>query len=451
MNPFKDQVVTVAGSGESGLGALRLLGRLGAKRRCTSQTINKEARDFFKKEKITFEEGNSVSFLDKTRYLIVSPGVKPESPLVKHALRRHIPVISEVSLAARFAQGPWLAITGTNGKTTTARLLWEMLRLEGPCDLCGNIGKSFSRSVFFHPEPITRVVELSSFQLHFSDHLGSRMGAILNLQPNHLDWHPNEEDYFLSKLRLAVGLRTGGELILNADDPGLMERTEPFQARDKEYFSSNEVKRGVFVRDGCCFESNAEGVSLAADLGNSLLKGAHNHLNISAAVLMARRMGVSKPSIQQAIDRFKPIAHRLEWLGEVEGIRFVNDSKSSNLESTLAALRSMPERVFLIAGGRAKQNDFTSLNEWGQKLGGLFLYGESASLMERQLKGLPSFRARRFDAAVNEAIKRASAGDTVLLSPMAASFDQFKSFEERGNAFKKIFKALKRKEKDFFD
>jgi len=293
---------------------------------------------------------------------------------------------------------------------------------------------------------IPRVVEVSSFQLKFIDRFKPNVAVILNLSPNHLDWHPNLKDYYASKLRIARNLTSKDTLILNADDKLLVRYTRLMKAR-KVYFSKDSLKEGV-TSDGKAVYSVHRGKKRKiADLARCLLKVDHHLENIMAAVQASLTMGISSKKIQQTLDEAKPLKHRLESLGQTQGIQFVNDSKSTTVKSTLAAIRRYDKDIVLIVGGKSKQKAYRNiLSEMKRRVSYLVLYGEARNFLKSEFKDFsPKLSVSTFEDAVHRAFRKARSGQTLLLSPMCSSFDQFASYEERGEAFRDIFKELKEK------
>jgi UDP-N-acetylmuramoylalanine--D-glutamate ligase len=446
-NPFAGKRVTVIGAGESGLWAAKLLARAGARVRLTSRDpIPAPARRLLLRLRVPFEEGaHTPAFLADTEIVVPSPGVRPSSPPLVLARRKGWRVASELEAAAAFVRGRWIGVTGTNGKTTTSSLIAAMLKNAGPCDLCGNVGRALSRSVLEKGPRIPRVVEVSSFQLHASRAVRPTVAVILNLRPNHLDWHRTLAEYYGAKLKLIRNLGPRGTAVLNADDPTLMRLASRVRVR-KLLFSRGPLEEGLFLRGGAIVRRSRGREETVADLGRLKLVGPHNAENVLAATGAALAFGVGRPAIQKALDRFRPLHHRIEPVGRAGGVTFVNDSKSTTVDSTRAALESFGGRIVLLAGGRAKEKNYrTLLPLLKRRVACLVLYGEARKLLARQLRGFPRVvTVERFRDAVERAFREVRPEGTLLLSPMCASFDQFRSYEERGEAFRRIFNELKR-------
>lgn len=439
------RAVTVIGAGESGIASAKLLHRLKARVRVSSVgALPAGFARWCDRFKIPYETGeHRPAFLAGSRLLVVSPGVKPTSPVIRYAEQHKIPVWSEIELAWRAARGKMAAVTGTNGKTTTSTLLWEMIRRHRPCHLCGNIGNSLAASVLEKGPAVWRVVEVSSFQMKYIDRFRPDAAVVLNLSPNHLDWHEDLEDYYSSKLRVARNLTRRQTAVLNADDPELLKRTARLKSK-KTHFSLKPLRDGLTVENGVLLQVKAGKKRRISDLRRFRLKGEHNLANAMAAAGAALSLGVPAKAIQAALDAAKPLPHRVEEIGQVRGVRFVNDSKSTTAMSTAAAIRGFQPGVILVAGGRRKQKSFQEVfPEVKKRVAKIVFYGEAAESMNREFG---FFKNRsvvgNFEAAVRKAFESAAPGQVLLLSPMCSSFDQFSSYRERGDAFRRIFKSV---------
>ncbi len=442
---LKGRIVTVIGAGESGIASAKLLDRLGARVRVSSTgELPQGFARWCERRGIEVEAGeHTAAFLDPSALIVVSPGVKPSSFVIRHAVRRRIPVWSEIELAARLCKGKIAAVTGTNGKTTTSTLLWDMVRRHRPAHLCGNIGNSLAASVLEKGPKVWRVVEVSSFQMKYIDSFRPDAAAVLNLSPNHLDWHPDLKDYYRSKLRVAVNQTPRQTAVLNADDATLRRESTGLRSR-RSWFSLKPLEDGFTIENGWIVEKRRGRARRVADLKRFRLKGAHNIQNALAAAAVARALGVPAPAIQAAIDAAKPLPHRVEELGQAGGVRFVNDSKSTTAMSTAAAIRGFDSGVVLVAGGRRKQKSFKEVfPEVRKRVASVVFYGEAAESMDREFRFFKKRRVvRNFEAAVRAAFRAASPGQVLLLSPMCSSFDQFASYRARGDAFRSVFRSI---------
>lgn len=350
-------------------------------------------------------------------FLVKSPGVAAQAEPVAAARARGIPVVSEIELGARLLSNPLLGVTGTNGKTTTTALLGTMLEAAGvPVEVAGNIGRPLTSLAGAVEDRAWVVCELSSFQLEDVVTLRPRIAVLLNLEPDHLDRHGTFEAYATAKLRVFENQADGDVAI---------------------------VPRGFGPVPG-----SARRVEFAADdplPAEPRLPGAHNRENAAAAVAAAREVGIDSVSIAGALRAFAGVEHRIELVAELGGVRYVNDSKATNVAAALRALASFPgARLHVILGGRGKRESYAPLVDALAEGDRVYLIGEAAEEIARALVGarLPVIRSGTLEVALADAAKAASAGDVVLLSPACASYDQFESFEHRGEEFRRLVANL---------
>lgn len=456
------RTVGVIGAGESGAASAKLLQRQGARVRVSSVgELPADFKRWCESHHISYETGaHTEAFLRPCDLLIVSPGVKPTSPVIQGGLRRRTPVWSEIELAGRLARGKIAAVTGTNGKTTTSTILWEMIRRHRACDLCGNIGKSLAASVLEKGPAVWRVVEVSSFQMKYIDRFRPDVAVVLNLSPNHLDWHPDLKDYYQSKLRIGKNQTRRQALVLNADDAVLRKEASRLKGR-KVFFGLTDAVSGRSSRAAAALGAktargnvtveNGEIVELfngkkrqVANLKRFRLPGRHNVQNALAATAAALALGVSRKAIQGALDAVRPLPHRVEEIGQARGVRFVNDSKSTTAMSTAAAIRGFDRGVILVAGGRRKQDSFREVYpEVRERVDKIVFYGEAADSLHGEFGFFKNRTVvRDFEGAVRRAFASAVPGQVVLLSPMCSSFDQFSSYRDRGDTFRRIVEKI---------
>jgi len=380
--------------------------------------------------------------------IIPSPGVPQNMPLLIAARAERIPIWSEIELAWRFLQGRLLAITGSNGKTTTTSLIGHILETAGiPAQVAGNIGTPLISRVEASSERVVTVAEVSSFQLEAIEAFRPNIALLLNLTPDHLDRHASLEEYSRAKGRIFENQTEGDAAILNADDAAAAQyapaRPEVFWFSRTKRVASGAFMRGneiVFRRDG------AETVLLRReDIG---LRGGHNVENVLAAAAAAFLAGVNPAAIAAGVRTFAGVEHRLEFVAEVNGVSFYNDSKATNVDATLKALDAFPGNLLVILGGKDKGSDYTLLREALQQRARLaLLIGAAAEKIGAELAGaLPMERTATLERAVHIAFERARPGDTVLLAPACASFDQFDNYEHRGRVFKQLVRLLKQQE-----
>jgi len=447
---LKNKRIAVVGLGKSGFAAAKFLvvkkARLTVTDSSRAPEVLKNAR-VLQKLNVPVETGrHTASFIEKAELVVTSPGVPKHSfPLVL-AKKKRIPVIGEVELASYFCRGIVVAVTGSNGKTTTSHLISQALAEAGrPSVLCGNVGVSFLDFIPKIKKKTVVVLELSSFQLEDSPSLRPKVAVVLNIGRNHLDRHGTLQKYIQAKERIFSNQRQEDFTILNYDDP-LVRRMAKKTRAQVIFFSKRPLAKGVYLKDGQMIADIRNRNRLLIIPARFRLKGAHNIENILGAVAVAAILGLPQEKLQRSLDRFEALEHRIEPLGGCGGVQFVNDSKSTTVESTKAAILSLSTPVILIAGGKDKGADFGGLERLlKDHVKQVILYGEARKKIAEAWKRYRSTRmTERFEEAVRLAYESASPGDTVLLSPMCTSFDQFGSFEERGDAFKEIVGQLKR-------
>ncbi|MBJ7520001.1 MAG: UDP-N-acetylmuramoyl-L-alanine--D-glutamate ligase [Solirubrobacteraceae bacterium] len=369
--------------------------------------------------------------LEGARAVVKSPGVPREAPVVAAALARGIPVIGELELAWRCLPNPFYAVTGTNGKTTTVELLGAMLRAAGgPVAVAGNVGRPLSALVGELPGSAPVVCEASSFQLEDTDAFAPEAAALLNVEPDHLDRHHTFEAYRAAKLRVFAHQLPGDIAVL----PAGFDDTDVGGAAARVRFGVGGV---LDDRAGHLWWDDTPLIA-HRDLR---IRGAHNRANAAAASAIALSRGVPAEAVREALQTFPGVEHRLEEAGSVDGVLYINDSKATNVASTLVALRAMADEgdesrgVHLILGGQGKAQDFTPLREPASACAGIYLIGEDAPVIEAAVGGTV---VGDLEHAVAAAASVARPGDVVLLSPACASFDQFPDYEVRGRRFKEL-------------
>ena len=437
-----DKRVLVVGMARTGIATAKFLGSKGAVVTTTEVKPEEEMREAIQELKgmnISTEwGGHRAETFFKQDMVVVSPGVDLSIEPIRKALEKKVRVISEIELAYHFIQVPIISVTGTNGKTTTTMLIGEMLKEDGrKVGVGGNVGEPRILFADGKDQWEVLVVEISSFQLEAIEVFRPRISVLLNITEDHLDRYRSYTDYIKAKVRIFENQNTGDLAVLNRDDPIVMQFGEGLRGR-KIFFSLNErLDEGAF----------SDGQSISLRLGQKReryslvktpLKGIHNVENMMAAVTTARSFGCSKKAIQAVLNRFEGLEHRLEFVREVGGVRFYDDSKGTNVGSVVKSLQSFSEPVILIAGGKDKNGDLSPLGEWIQKrVKHLILIGEAKERMNRDLGGLTdTVLAKTMEEAVLFAHQKAKAGEVVLLSPACSSFDMFKDYKERGRVFK---------------
>jgi UDP-N-acetylmuramoylalanine--D-glutamate ligase len=384
--------------------------------------------------------GEDASWLEEIDFVVPSPGVPQENSLLREACRRGIPVLSEIELAFRFLKAPLVAITGTNGKSTTTSLAGEILQASGAkVFVGGNIGVPLID--FASGDWDWGVAEISSFQLEWVEAFRPKIAVLLNLTEDHLDRYPDFASYRAAKERLFAAQTAVDTAILNRDDPLVWPLREKIRSRVVS-FGWDPVESGVFATaEEIVWRGEVEE---RFSLSRVKIRGVHNIENIMAAVAAAKVAGVKAETIQRVIESFAGLEHRMEFVREKNGIAFYNDSKGTNVGATLKSLMSFSAPVILLAGGIDKKGDYGILaDEVKRKVKKLVLFGAAREVIQNALGTLTAtVVVENLDAAVQDAYRSAARGDVVLLSPACASFDMFKNYAERGKVFKALVHAL---------
>jgi UDP-N-acetylmuramoylalanine--D-glutamate ligase len=376
--------------------------------------------------------------------IVVSPGVPANLPAIEMARAREIPVWSEIELAWRFLRGKLVAITGSNGKTTTTSLVAHMLKTAGiPTLVGGNIGVPLLSLVEYSDDSTVTVAEVSSFQLEGIQAFRPEVGVLLNLTPDHLDRHASFEEYAAAKMRMFENQLERDAALLNADDPEVTKRAPP---RPHSYWFSRQkrVAEGVFLQDQqIVFRRDGEEIPLARR-DEITLRGAHNVENVLAACGAAYLAGADPASIALGVKSFRGVEHRLEFVAEIGGVEYYNDSKATNVDAARKAIEAFPNPLVVILGGKDKGSPYIPLRDALDRRARLvILIGAASEKIAADLgDGVPIERAGSLDRATELAREHARPGDVVLLAPACASFDQFENFEHRGRTFKELVAKL---------
>jgi len=396
---------------------------------------------------VTLELGchREKTFLDQD-LIIPSPGVPADEAHLQAARAKGITIWSEIELAYRFMKGRLIGITGSNGKTTTTSLVEHILKTTGmQTILAGNIGTPLIGCVDTMKDDTCTVVELSSFQLELIDTFRPNIGVFLNLTPDHLDRHHTLEAYGAAKARLFENQTGEDAAILNADDVATMPYA-PSLPRVYWFSRKQRVAQGAYVRgEEIVFRQDGAEETLLK-LEDIPLAGAHNVENVLAAAAAARLAGAPSAAIAKGVRSFAGVEHRLEFVAEIAGVRYYNDSKATNVDATLKALDAFPGRILIILGGKDKGSDYTALQRpLREKAILALLIGTAAEKIEEQIAGSVALeRAETLERAVETASHAAQRGDVVLLAPACASFDQFQNYEHRGRVFKDLVRQLEK-------
>jgi UDP-N-acetylmuramoylalanine--D-glutamate ligase len=451
MIDLKNKRVLVVGLGKSGLSAAMFLRAQGARVTVSDArsavALAKEIPALLEAGIMVESGGHGLLTFRRQDLIVVSPGVPLDTPEVKQVVAFGLPVIGELELASRYLQGQVVAITGSNGKTTTTTLVGKILGDSGlPTQVGGNIGLPVIDLVAQSRPETMNVLEVSSFQLETVDEFHPRIAVILNITPDHLDRHHSFENYVAAKERIFARQGAGDFLVLNGDD----RVTQMCAARTKSevyWFSGTKaVRRGAFVREGVIVWVEKEGgvTESVMPVSEVHLKGAHNIENVLAAVCVARLAKVPAESIRTSVGTFTAVEHRLELVRKLNGVEFYNDSKATNVDATMKAVASFAKGINLILGGKDKDSDYGLMAALlKERVKTVYTIGSAAEKIERQLHGVVKMvAAETMQVAVTEAAKAAVAGDVVLLSPACSSFDQFENYEHRGRVFRQLVNEL---------
>jgi UDP-N-acetylmuramoylalanine--D-glutamate ligase len=440
--------VLVVGLGKSGVASALFLKAHGAKVTVSDTKSGDELRDEIPAlldQGITVETGGHGERTFREQDLIVvSPGIPVDAPLLVQARSWGETVIGEIELAAQFLPGPIVAITGSNGKTTTTTLTGEILTAGGLTTLVGgNIGTpAISFAEIAKPETVI-VLEVSSFQLETIQTFRPKVAVVLNVTPDHLDRHRTFDAYVDAKARMFENQTAEDFAVLNEDDPTCVAMAARTRAQVFWFSRHKEVKQGAWVREGNIFFRDGSQQSEILQVSEIPLKGAHNLENVLAAVCAAALMGCAPEKIRQAVRDFKAVEHRLEFVATIRGVDYYNDSKATNVDATIKALESFLANIHLILGGKDKGSDYSVLNDLlRQRVKRVYTIGAAAAKIESQIKDVEVVHAEILENAVRKANAVAQPGDVVLLAPACASFDQFKNYERRGQRFKEIVRGL---------
>ncbi len=449
---FSGKKILVVGLGKTGLALTEYLKRQGSRVLVSDSRSREELKPLVSSALegtspwIIEGGGHTVDFFLQADLILVSPGIPLDILPLKAAREKGIPIWGELELFSRKCRTPIIAVTGTNGKTTTTALINEML-LEGGFStfLGGNIGRPLVEYLLNGQDKNFVVAEISSFQLDTARHFRPRVGVLLNITEDHLDRYPDFQGYIHSKAGLFRNQGEDNAAVLNWDDPLVRGIGQQLRV-PVYYFSRTEpLTLGAYL-DQDRLRLNLSGSAEEYDLRAFSLSGVHNRENALAAVLGARLLGAASEDIQRALEQFKGFGHRLEWVAEVRGIQFFDDSKGTNVGAVVKALEGFSQPVILIAGGRDKGGDYGPLKGLIRgKVKSLILIGEAREKMREQLGNLTSTElADSLEAAVFRSFRQGEPGDVVLLSPGCSSFDMFRDYTQRGEVFQQAVRQLKR-------
>ena len=406
----------------------------------------KDSIEALKDKDIKLFFGNQdISILDNITLIIISPGIPHTIPIVEEAKRRNIKIIGEIEFAYNFIPNRnYIAVTGTDGKTTTVTLIHEIIKSYKKARLLGNVGNTFSKEIETIEPDEDIILELSSFQLETVEKFHAHIAAILNIAEDHLDRYKDIEDYFNTKKNIIINQNKNDFLVLNYDNIYTNIWYNELNGNSKSKLLTFSLKSKFATiyyneEDEYIYYENEKLFSIA----NKKLIGKHNIANILAAVLICLKDGIPADNIEKVVNNFKGIEHRVELVGEINGVKYINDSKATSMNSVMSALKSFDKDIILIMGGRNKNIDFTPLNSIvNARVKKLILMGEAANVLSDMLHFDNKIIVRDLTDAFNYASSIAISGDTVLLSPGCTSFDMFKNYEERGKYFKSLVYKL---------
>jgi len=447
MMELKGKKVLVVGLGKSGLAAALFLRHRGAQVTVSDiRSAEALAKDIpaLLEEGINVEAGgHGLLTFRRQDLIVVSPGVPLDTPELVQAKALGRPIIGELELAARFLKGKILAVTGSNGKTTTTSLLGEILEKAGlPTLVGGNIGVPVVALIEESADQTWSVLEVSSFQLETTEQFHPRIAVILNITPDHLDRHGTFENYALAKERIFAAQDENDYVVLNADNLRAAAAAERSKGRVFWFSIEHAVDRGAWVEGGQILFRSAKDAhpESVLPLAGIPLKGDHNVENVLAAVCAARLADASIEAIRAGVEGFKAVEHRLEYVATLNGVEIYNDSKATNVDATAKAIAAFPSNIHLILGGKDKNSDYTQLSDLLRaRVRAVYTIGSAAAKIESQLQGVVSIHScETLDKAVSAIAAAAHPGDIVLLAPACSSFDQFESYEHRGRVFKEL-------------
>ncbi len=449
MDDSRKELIVILGGGESGVGSAVLAQAEGFDVFLSdSGLLQQKYKDELSSHLIPFEEGgHTEEKILQAKEIIKSPGIPNEAPLIMKAAEKGIPILSEIEFAGRYTDAKMVCITGSNGKTTTTSLIYYIFKNAGlNVGLGGNIGRSFARQVAEENFDYY-ILELSSFQLENMYDFRANIAIILNITPDHMDRYDHSmQNYVDAKMRIVQNQTADDALIYWAKDPVVVNELQKYSLQSQLYSFSDHKQEGVaaYASDNqITITTYKSTFTMEQDL--LALTGTHNLYNSLASGIAAKLADIKDESLRKSLSDFQGVEHRLEKVARVNGIEFINDSKATNVNSCWYALQSMKTKVVLIIGGKDKGNDYSEIESLVKsKVKALVYLGADNSKLHAFFDGKVNQIAdtSSMEEAVKEAYKLAEPGDTVLLSPCCASFDLFKSYEDRGNQFKACVRKL---------
>jgi UDP-N-acetylmuramoylalanine--D-glutamate ligase len=441
--------ISVIGAERSGAGAAKLIKKLGGKPFVSDMAdegkINRSV-EVLKHNEIDYETGRHSDKVYECDLMVVSPGVPSNAEVIINAKMKNIKVISEIELASSFCKGTVIAITGTNGKTTTTSLCGHVFNTCGyTTHTAGNIGLAFSEIVLDVKEDEFVALEVSSFQLDLIDTFKPKVAVLLNITPDHLNRYENRlENYIDSKLRIYKNQDKKDYLIINKDDVNIKNYITFYNSRSYCFSLSEGQNNGCYLfKDQIIFNRDSQ-LKFAFNIAEMSLRGEHNYANAMAVIIAAKIFDFDNDKIREGLKTFKGVEHRLEIVRELEGVKYVNDSKATNVDSVWYALRSFDQPIFLILGGQDKGNDYNQIKDQVlDRVKKIYAIGSSAEKIFNFFHSLIKVEIKiSLEDAVISSSKEARSGEVILLSPACASFDMFDNYEHRGKVFKEAVNNL---------
>lgn len=446
---IREKKISIIGAVRSGVGAAKLAKKLGAIPFVSDSGSKEKLQDsisVFISEEIAFECGAHSEKVFDCDLMITSPGVPTDSVILKNAREKKIKVISEVEFASWFCKGGIISITGTNGKTTTTALMNHTLNESGiKCYSAGNIGQSFSDIVLEVKENEFVALETSSFQLDFIDKFKPFFSLILNITADHLDrYNYSFDEYIEAKMKVTGNQTEDDFFIYNTDDPNIKINLKNERVQQIAFSLKSDLPAGAFHKEGKMFFSWFGKVSEICSASDLFIKGEHNIANALAVLAVAKLLNVPNQKIRDAFSSFKGVEHRIEFVRELDGVEYYNDSKATNIDSVIVALKSFSKPIYLILGGKDKGNNYDDIRELVLKhVKKIYAIGVSAQKVYDYFNEIVETEIKEsLEAAVEAGRNEAVNGSVVLLSPACASFDMFDNFEHRGKVFKQAVNKL---------
>lgn len=429
--------ILVLGLAKSGTAAARALLQYGKQVRINDKSAKPEDRLIKELEDLgaeVFYGDHPLEALNNMELVVKNPGISYDHPIVSEAVSRKIPVITEVELAYYLTESPIIGITGSNGKTTTTTLITKMIESSGiPVKVAGNIGIVATDVALSIDEDTTMVLELSSFQLQGTEKFRPNIAVLLNIYEAHLDYHKTFENYTAAKCNIFKNQTEKDYVVFNADDPIIMNEISHAKGRLVPFSVKNMTEDGAYISSGKIYFRGEEIIHV----DDVVLVGNHNLENILAAVAAAKLRGAENEAIRNVLATFSGVKHRLQYVETIEGRKFYNDSKATNILATQKALASFTQPVILLAGGLDRGNEFTDLIPYLKNVKGMVLFGQTKGKLQQiaEQVHIPYILAENVEQAAEQAFHMSVEGDVILLSPACASWDQYRTFEERGDMF----------------